>query len=470
MFRLNLLGIPLLSVLLAALCTNHLASAAQPNIIFVLADDLGYGDLSCYGQTHFTTPHLDRMAAEGLKFSQHYAGSTVCAPSRACLLTGQHTGHVHQRANGPVAFREDPQDLCVAKWLQDAGYHTAMIGKSGLSCRSDDAMLPYRKGFDHFFGFISHGAAHRHYPVSLWLNGKQVKYPGNHGKEGDTYSGDLFIDDALAFVEQHGRQAEPGRPFFLHLALQHPHLDLAVPEKWREPYRGQFKEKPIGSKKGHFRHEKQPMATFAGMIAHLDDSIGRLLSKLREEGLAENTLVLFASDNGAVTAGGWKHTNFDSSGPLRGCKRDLYEGGVRVPMIAWWPGTIAAGRQTDHVSTFWDFAPTACELAGAPAPANTDGLSYVPTLLNQGSQPEHDYLYWEFHEQGGKQAVRLGQWKGIRLNAKKEPNAPLELYNLSNDLGEQHDVSAEHPDVVAQIAALMKQAHTEHPRYHFGGQ
>lgn len=439
--------------------------APRPNIIFILADDLGYGDLSCYGQKNFKTPHLDQMAAEGMRFTQHYCGSTVCAPSRACLLSGRHTGHVYQRANGDLAFRPDPQDICIARLLKDAGYQTAMIGKSGLSCRTVNERHPNEKGFDHFFGFLSHNAAHRQYPKSLVRDGERVRYPGNHGKEGAQYAGDLFLGDALAYIDVY---ADGGEPFFLHLSFTQPHADLAVPATWRDPFVGKFEETPFkgGEDAVGYRAESHPKATFAGMVTHLDDAVGQVLAKLREKGIAKNTLVLFANDNGAMSEGGWSREYFNSSGPLRGGKRDLYEGGIRTPLIAWWPGRIAAGATSEHLSAFWDFVPTACELAGAEAPADTDGLSYVPTLLGRAAeQRRHNFLYWEFYEQGGKQAVRQGDWKAVRLNALDPAKAIVELYDLGDDGGEQDNVAAAHPDVVARLTALMRDAHVDQDGY-----
>jgi arylsulfatase A-like enzyme len=420
----------------------------------ILADDLGYGDLGCYGQRFFHTPRLDKMAAEGMRFTQHYAGSTVCAPSRACLLTGQHTGHVYQRANGPYQLRRDPHDVTIARRLKDAGYQTALIGKSGLSSNSDDGRLPNDKGFDYFFGFTSHQAAHRYYPEWLWRNGRRVAYPGNHGKEGDVYSGDIFLQETLAWLEAHR-----DGPFFLHLALQQPHADLNVPTLWRESFVGKFDETPHPD--NHYRGESHPKATFAGMVAYLDDSVGRVLDKLRELGIAERTLVIFSSDNGAMSEGGWDRRYFHSCGPLRGGKRDMYEGGIRVPAIAWWPGTVRPGSVTDHVSAFWDFTPTACEAAGIEPPHDSDGISYLPTLAGRGEQRDHDYLYWEFYEQGGKQAVRWRNWKGIRLNVGSDPEAPIELYNLENDLAETTNVADQHVNVARQIETMMREAHSE---------
>ncbi|RIK88602.1 MAG: sulfatase [Planctomycetota bacterium] len=436
-------------------------AAEKPNIIFILADDLGYGDLSCYGQKNFQTPCLDRMAAEGLRFTQHYAGSTVCAPSRACLLAGQHTGHVYQRANGNIAFRPDPQDISVARLLKNARYHTALIGKSGLSCRTEDGSHPNKKGFDHFFGYVDHGAAHRYYPKWLWRNGERVRYANNDGFEGDSYSPDLFLEDALRYVESHR-----DGPFFLHLSMTQPHADLNVPAKWKEPFLGKFQEVPFPG--NHYRPEPNPKATFAGMIAHLDHAVGQVLGKLRELGIEENTLVLFSSDNGGMSEGGWSRDYFDSNGPLRGGKRDLYEGGIRVPLIAWWPQHIAAGETTDHVSAFWDFVPTACEIAGAATPADTDGISYAPTLLGRSNeQKRHDYLYWEFYEQGGKQAVRQGDWKGVRLDVQTAYEGPIELYHLGDDLGEKHNVAGDHPEIVERMSAIMREAHVDSQRFKF---
>ena len=424
----------------------------KPNIIFILADDLGYGDLSCFGQENFQTPRIDQMAVEGMRLTNHYAGSTVCAPSRACLLTGQHTGHVYQRFNGNVEFREDPQDQTVARLLKQAGYHTAMIGKSGLSCNSNNGNLPNEKGFDHFYGFTSHGFAHRYYPQWLWRNGEKEALDGNHGREGKQYTTDLFLADTLTYLEEHSDQ-----PFFLHLSLQQPHADLNVPEQWKRPFLGSFEEQPYEGR--GYRGERYPKSTFAGMVTHLDHSVGQVLDKLQELGIAENTLVIFSSDNGAMSEGGWSESYFNSSGPLRGGKRDLYEGGIRVPTIAWWPKQIQPGSVSDHVSAFWDFLPTACEIAGVPSPESVDGISYLPTLLDKQGQKQHRYLYWEFYEQGGKQAARIGKWKGVRLSVEENPNAPIQLFDLENDLGETENVAHQFPQIVDRMEQAMTEAH-----------
>ncbi len=465
---------PLVAAILVTMLTNAAQGEPQtaraPNLIFILVDDMGYNDLSFTGQQNFRTPRLDRMAEEGLFLAHHYAGSTVCAPSRAALLTGNHTGRVYQRGNsipGPprrdIQFRRDPHDITIATRLKEVGYHTAMIGKSGLACNSDDAELPSDKGFDHFFGFLAHRAAHRHYPTHLYRNGERITIEGNHGKEGEVYAGDLFLEDVLTYL---GQRAEAEEPFFLHFALQQPHADLAAPDEFRDRYVDRFDDEVPHPEGRHYRAESQPKATYAAMIAYLDHSVGAVLDQLTELGLAENTLVLFSSDNGSYSEGGYHHSMMGSNDPFRGGKRDLYEGGIRVPTIAWWPGTIPAGSVSDHPSAFWDFPPTALELAGLPAPESMDGISYVPTLLgNPEQQATHAYLYWEFYEQGGKQAIRQGDWKGVRLNVIRDPGQPLELYNLADDPGEQTNLAGQHPEIVARLEALMEEAHQ--PSEHF---
>ncbi len=441
---------------------------SQPNIIFIMADDLGYGDLSALGQTNFQTPNLDKMMEEGLFLSDHYAGSTVCAPSRAALLTGNHTGGVWQRANfipGPpreqIEFRRDPHDITIATRLQEAGYHTAMIGKSGVACNSEDPDLPNDKGFDHFFGFLAHRAAHRFYPEELTRNGETVVFPHNEGREGEVYSGDLFLDETLWYLTEY---AEEDRPFFLHLALQQPHADLSVPAEFEVPFLGRFEEESWGT--GGYREAPHPAATYAGMVLSVDHTVRRVLQKLRELGIEEETLVIFSSDNGSYSEGGYHYSMHDSNAPFRGGKRDLYEGGIRVPTIAWWPGTIEPGSRTDHVSAFWDFPPTALELAGLEVPEKMDGLSYLPVLLGREDwQERHEYLYWEFHERGGRQAVRYGDWKGVRLNVNQDPDAPVELYNLAEDIAERNNLTSEHPDLVEKLRGFMRESHQDNEHF-----
>ena len=433
----------------AARATQH---ASKPNIIFILADDLGYGDLGCYGQKVIQTPHIDQIAAEGMRFTDHYAGSTVCAPSRCCLMTGLHTGHALIRGNANVPLR--PTDVTVAELLKGAGYTTGIIGKWGLG-EEGSTGIPNRQGFDYWFGYLNQKHAHNYYPTFLWRNEEKVPLdnevqdvspPGGVATKRVQYSHDLFAEEALAFVERNKSQ-----PFFLYLTFTIPHANNEAKDKGMEvpslePYADKDWPEP---QKGH-----------AAMITRMDRDIGRLMARLKELGLDDNTLVMFSSDNGPHKEGGGDPEFFNSSGPLRGYKRAVYEGGIRVPLIARWPGKVAAGTVSNHVSAFWDFLPTCCELAGIQPPEGIDGISIVPTLLGGGrKQPDHEYLYWEFHEQGKKQAVRMGDWKGVRLNVAKTPDGPIELYNLKDDIGETKNVAARHSEIVAKIDEYMKAAH-----------
>jgi arylsulfatase A len=451
---------PFALLLVAVLSSATLQAANQPNIIYILADDLGYGDLGCYGQSVIQTPTLDRLAAEGIRFTQHYSGSTVCGPSRSCLLEGKHSGHTYVRGNGKLQMRLDPQDRIFPKALQAAGYHTAMIGKSGLGCNTDDAALPHQKGFDYFFGYTSHTQAHWYFPEYLWRNDHgevtKVEYPNNTLHGGDNYSSENVIDEALKYIE-----AQKEGPFFLHLAFQIPHASLRAKEEWKAHYRPILKEKPRPEKPHpHYSYEREPKTTFAAMISYMDHNVGLLIQKLQALGIAENTLVIFASDNGAMQEGGHQRSSFQSSGILRGGKRDMYEGGVRTPMIAWWPGTIAPGRVTDHISAFWDISPTVRELAGAAPQVDTDGLSLVPTLLGTGDQKTHDTLYWEFFEGSGKRALRQGKWKLILFSTNKQLNPKVELYDLEADVSESRNLSKQYPELVSQLIAKMEHEHT----------
>ena len=417
--------------------------AGSPNIIFILADDLGYGDVGCYGQKVIQTPHIDQIAAEGMRFTDHYAGSTVCAPSRCCLMTGLHTGHALVRGNANVPLR--PSDVTVAELLKSAGYATGIIGKWGLG-EAGSTGIPNRQGFDYWFGYLNQKHAHNYYPTFLWRNQEKVPLdnevqdvnpPGGVATKRVQYSHDLFAEEALAFVERN-----KSNPFFLYLTFTIPHANNEAKDKGMEvpslePYEGRDWPEP---QKGH-----------AAMITRMDRDIGRLMAQLKELGLDGKTLVMFASDNGPHKEGGGDPEFFNSSGPLRGYKRAVYEGGIRVPLIARWPG---------HVLAFWDFLPTCCELAGVQPPEGIDGISIVPTLLGGGrKQTEHEYLYWEFHEQGKKQAVRMGDWKGVRLDVAKNPDGPIELYNLKDDIGEAKNVAARRPEIVAKIEEYMKAAH-----------
>jgi arylsulfatase A-like enzyme len=445
-------------VALAAVCFQAPPRAQQPstpNILLIQADDLGYGDLSVYGQAMFQTPHLDRLARSGLRFISYYAGSTVCAPSRAVLMTGLHTGHTSIRGNR-AGNSLPPEDRTVAMLLKDAGYRTAMIGKWGLG-ESESPGRPDRKGFDHYFGYLSQTQAHRQFTDHLYRDGQRVDV------NKDEYSNDLFTRDAMSFIEQ-----SDTRPFFIYLNYTVPHAELRVPDDSIAPFRGRFPEKAFANAAADakltgpdepslgYRSQPTPHAAFAGMVSRMDRDVGRILDLLRTRGLEQRTLVLFTSDNGPHREGGADPEFFKSSGGLRGIKRDLYEGGIRVPMIASWPGTIAGGTSTTYAAAHWDLFPTFAELAGAKVPAGLDGQSIVPVLHGK-PQPAHDFLYWEFHERGFQQAVRMGSWKAVRLAKDK----PLELYNLANDPTEFTNIADKHPDVVAKIESYLKTARTE---------
>jgi arylsulfatase A-like enzyme len=428
-------------------------AAYRPNIIYILADDLGYGDVGCYGQKTIKTPNIDRMAAEGMRFTDHYAGDTVCAPSRCCLMTGLHTGHAFIRGNDRIPLR--PSDVTVAELLKQAGYTTGIIGKWGLG-EPQTTGIPNRQGFDYWFGYLNQRHAHNYYPRYLWRNEEQVPLknevrdvnpPGGVATKRVEYSHDLFTAEALKFVEKN-----KSGTFFLYLAYTIPHAnDEAGQDGMEVPSLAPYVDEDW----------PMPQKAHAAMITRMDRDIGRLFAKLKELGLDEKTLVIFTSDNGPHKEGGADPAFFNSSGPLRGYKRDMYEGGIRVPMIARWPGKIKKGSETHLVSAFWDVLPSCCELAGVENPEGIDGISFVSTLLGQNNrQKKHEYLYWEFHEQGIKQAVRFGDWKGVRLNVAKDPDGPIELYNLRDDIGEKNNVAAQHPDIAAKIAGYMKTAWT----------
>ena len=443
-----LVGISM-SFLFNLLAANAFAQPRKPNIIFIHADDLGYGDLSCYGQQRFRTTHLDRMAAEGTRFTNYYSGSTVCAPSRAALLTGLHTGHAHIRGNGEYPLR--PEDVTIAEVLQRAGYRTAVVGKWGLGTE-DTTGRPDKQGFDEQFGFLHHRHAHRQYTDHLWKNVE--RFPVDPEKD---FVNDLFTTEALGFISRNKQQ-----PFFLYLAYTNPHAEIRVPEDSLAEYRGKFPETPFVNQTADkhpsvgYRSQPAPHAAFAAMITRMDRDIGRVLIHLKEQGLDENTIVFFTSDNGPHEEGGADPKFFDSNGVLKGIKRDLYEGGIRVPMIVRWPGRVKAGAVSDQVWAHWDFLPTAAEIAGAKAPSGIDGVSMLATLQGR-PQPEHPYLYWEFHERGFQQAVRMGDWKAVRL----KQGSPLELYDLKRDMGETTNIARERPHVVRQIEKILDGARSE---------
>lgn len=425
---------------------------AKPNIIYILLDDAGYGDLSCYGQSHFQTPQIDRLASEGMKFTQHYSGSTVCAPTRCSLMTGKHTGHCVVRGNREVKPEGQaplPADVVtIPRLLKKAGYTSGMFGKWGLGApgSASDPM----QHFDVFYGYNCQRQAHNYYPDHLWSNSEVVPL------DGKTYAHDLIFEQSLKFVRDHQSQ-----PFFLYLPVTIPHAAMQVPEDSVTPYRKQFAKYEGVQGKYAGTTVDNPIAAFAGMMTRLDSQIGMLQQLIEDLGLSEKTILLLSSDNGPHKEGGHDPEFFNSNGPFKGHKRDLYEGGIRVPLIAYWKGKIEQGSVSEHVSAHWDMLPTFCELAGVPTSADVDGISILNELLGHTKeQKQHSALYWEFSERGRAQAVRMGDWKGIRNNLKQNPDAPIELYNLRDDLGEEKEVASEHPLVVEKIARIMQESHT----------
>jgi arylsulfatase A-like enzyme len=456
------------AILSAAVCVLALIPLADlgravaadepPNVIFIMADDLGYGDLGCYGQKIIQTPNLDRMAQEGMRFTDFYAGSTVCAPSRCVLITGYHTGRAFIRGNGKDNLR--PEDVTVAEVLKGAGYTTGLVGKWGLGHEGSTG-VPTRQGFDYFFGYLDQHHAHNYYPTFLMRNEQRAPLKNVVPGEGDwgqgvatekvEYSHDLVAEEALTFIDRNR-----DKRFFLYLALTIPHANNEARDKGMEvPDYGQYAD----------RDWPEPQKGHAAMISRMDRDIGRLLERLKQHGIDEKTLVFFTSDNGPHAEGGNDPDFADSNGPLRGIKRSLHDGGIRVPMIARWPGKIDAGAETDFVSAFEDVMPTLADLAGAAdaAPSGIDGLSFLPTLLGRGEQKQHDHLYWAFYERGGGQAIRQGRWKAVQ----QPIHTPVRLYNLEKDLGEENDIAAEHPDLVAQLKTKMADAYEPSDRWTF---
>ncbi len=444
---------------------NHNRSDKKPNIIYILADDLGYGDLSCYGQTNFRTPNIDKLANNGMLFTQYYSGSTVCAPSRSSLMTGQHTGKTFIRGNKGVKpegqYPISSSVLTVAELLKEAGYVTGAFGKWGLGPPGSEGD-PNMQGFDKFYGYNSQTLAHNYYPYHLWDNQKKVILDENSGRSTGAYGPEIIHKNALKFIEEN-----KDTTFFLFYPSVIPHAELFAPENYMAKFRGKFlpEKKYKGTddgkrfRKGGYGSQNEAHAAFAAMINILDDQVGEIYAKLKELGIVDNTLIIFTSDNGPHKEGGADPDYFDSNGKLKGYKRDLYEGGIRVPMIASWPGKIAAETTSDHVSAFWDFLPTVCDIVQIDKPQNIDGISFLPELLGK-KQETHDFLYWEFHEQNGKQAVRFGKWKGIRLDMHANPDAQIELYDLSIDVGEQNNIALDHPEIVKEIAEIMEKEHT----------
>lgn len=463
------------AVTLLAQKNKQKSNDTRPNIIFILADDLGYGDIAINGQKLIKTPNIDKLAKQGVRFTQFYAGTSVCAPSRSSLLTGQHTGHTYIRGNKGV----DPEGQepiadsvrTVAEILQKAGYQTGAFGKWGLGPVGSEGD-PNKQGFDQFFGYNCQTLAHRYYPNHLWQNAQKIVLEANKNLiENKEYAPDIIQKKALEFVDNRVKD----KPFFLFLPYILPHAELLVPnDSILEYYKKQFNEKPykgndygVKATKGGYTSQEYPHATFAAMVSRLDLYVGQILEKLKQEGLDKNTLVIFTSDNGPHKEGGADPVFFNSGGGFRGVKRDLYEGGIREPFIARWTNVIKPNSQNNHIGAFWDILPTFAELAGVKAPKNTDGLSFVPTLKGNKSQAKHAYLYWEFHENGGVQAVRQGNWKAVKLNASVNPKNEVELYDLAKDPSESKNIAKQFPEKAKELEGLMNSSHVESTLFPF---
>lgn len=456
--------------------TAVLGGLSLPNIIFILADDLGYGDIGIYGQKLIRTPHLDELAREGMTFTQIYAGTSVCAPSRSSLMSGQHTGHTFIRGNKevrPEGQQPIPDSLVtIAEVLKRAGYATGAFGKWGLGPVGSEGD-PIRHGFDKFYGYNSQMESHRYYPTHLWSNGQKIILERNGQLDSNNiYAPDLIQQKTLAFIDQYaGRQ-----PFFLYAAYTLPHAELLAPDdSIFESYKGRFPEKPFignnygkNASAGGYTSQAYPHATYAAMVTRLDLYVGQIMAMLKEKGLDKNTLVIFTSDNGPHKEGGNDPQFFNSGGGLRGVKRDLYEAGMREPFIARWQGTIKAGTQNSYLGAFWDILPTLADLAHVATPRSVDGISLVSALTGKGKQKDHDWLYWEFHEDGGKQAVREGRWKAVRLHVDKPSDSAIELYDLQTDPSEQHNIADQHPVKVKELSAIMQSAHVKSDLFPFG--
>jgi arylsulfatase len=481
--------------------TELLKETDKPNIIYILADDLGYGELGVYGQEKIQTPNIDALAKGGMLFTQHYSGAPVCAPSRYMLMTGKHAGHARIRGNDEWAERGEVWDfekaindpnlegqrpilnatVTLGEVLQNVGYKTGVVGKWGLGAPLTDG-IPNKNGFDFFYGYNCQRQAHQLYPRHLWKNqvkvwlDNEIVSPGKDNrlaKDADPMDPESYMiwsqndyapakmqTEVLGFIEANKEQ-----PFFMYYASPLPHLPLQVPQEYVDKYVKLFgDEKPYDGIKGYFPH-RYPNAAYAGMISYLDDQVGEIVAKLKELDLYENTLIIFTSDNGPTYLGGVDADYFNSAKPFSNdygrTKGFTHEGGIRVPMIASWPGKVKAGSTSDHISAFWDVLPTLGELVKSDVPADIDGISFLPELLGEeeGQQKDHDFLYWEFPSYQGQQAVRMGNWKGIRKNIFKG-NMTLELYDLSKDLTESNDVASKNPEIVAKIESIMKNEHT----------
>lgn len=453
----------------------------RPNIIYIYADDMGYAELGCYGQKKIKTPHLDKIASEGIRFTQHYTSTPVCAPARCQLLTGKHAGHSYIRGNYELGGFPDsleggqmplyPGAFTIGRMLQGVGYRTACIGKWGLGMANTSGN-PNSQGFDYFYGYLDQKQSHNFYPTHLWENGKSVPLNNPvidvHKKltpetateaafayyRGKDYAIDKMAEKALAFVKENRN-----RPFFLYLPFTTPHVSLQAPQEAVNEYVGQFDDKPYLGEKS-YASTPYPRATYAAMITYMDKQVGALMQLLKDLKIDDNTIVMFSSDNGATFNGGVEAAYFRSVANLRGLKMDVYEGGIREPMIARWPKKIPANQVTDHVSVQYDVMATLADIAGYAKTIDTDGLSFLPTLLGQKTkQKQHAYLYWEYPEKGGQLAIRMGNWKAVKTEVRKNRKGPWELYDLSKDESETTNVAAQHPELVRQFDEIVEQEH-----------
>ncbi|MDF1739649.1 MAG: arylsulfatase [Verrucomicrobiales bacterium] len=451
----------LLLALLSLLSPCFAEAKEKPNVIYILADDLGYGDLSSYGQDKFETPNIDRLATEGLKFTAHYSGNTVCSPSRAVLMTGQHSGHSYIRGNlkGEVGAPLDPEMTVLPEVFKAAGYRTGGFGKWGLGVTTAGGPAnPLTHGFDEFCAWKSQTIAHTYYPSTYFDNGEEIAL------EAGTYLHDVIMDRAIGFIEENGKS---GTPFFCYIPTAVPHAAMHAPKELHEKWRKKFPQ--FDNKFGKYGAGEEdcpdvinPIAGFAAMMENLDNQIGTILDRLDQLGIADNTIIMFTSDNGPHKEGGHDPQFWNSSGSLRGHKRDMHEGGIRAPMLVRWPAAVAEGRTSNHISAFWDVLPTMCEIIGQPIPEQNDGISFLPTLKGAKDQAKHDYLYWEFckgtEQKIYSQAVRMGKWKAYLQQKQK-----MELYDLDEDPYEENNLASTLPDVIAEMEEIIKEAHTPLP-------
>ncbi len=450
-------------LLISSSSIAQITKLSKPNIIFILADDLGYGDLGCYGQQKTETPNLDRLAANGIKFTQFYSASTVCAPARASFMTGLHTGHTPIRGNKsfpPEGQTPLPDSIITfANILQQNGYATAAFGKWGLGFNTTSGD-PLKKGFDHFYGYNCQSLAHDYYPNHLWNNHTKVDLSINL-KYDSIYSADLIQQQALNYIKQTNN-----KPFFMYLPYTLPHGHVIVPhDEVYNYYIKKFNEQPLTGnavkpKAGNVNAELYPHAAFAAMVSRLDKFVGEIVAEVKANGLEKNTIIIFTSDNGPHKENGGDPVYFNANGGLRGIKRDLYEGGIRVPFIAYWPGKVKPGVST-HIAALWDMYPTFLQLAGVKTTASIDGISILPAILKTSKQKQHDYMYWEFHENDGRQAVRWKNWKGVMLAVNNMNDVPLELYDLSADVKEQFNVAEKYTKIAKMLKEYIKNAHMQ---------